>query len=27
LDGNPRIIDGNNDGTAAVDMGAYEYQS
>ncbi|MBU1262362.1 hypothetical protein KJ640_05370, partial [bacterium] len=25
-DGNPRIIDGNNDGTVTVDMGAYEYQ-
>lgn len=24
LDGNPRIVDGNNDGTAVVDMGAYE---
>ncbi|MGD8352949.1 MAG: Ig-like domain-containing protein, partial [Pseudomonadota bacterium] len=26
LDGNPRILDGNGDGTADVDMGAYEYQ-
>jgi hypothetical protein len=25
-DDNPRIIDGNNDGVATVDMGAYEYQ-
>jgi PKD repeat protein len=25
LDGNPRIVDGNNDGTATVDLGAYEY--
>jgi len=25
LDGNPRIVDGNGDGTATVDMGAYEY--
>ncbi len=25
LDGNPRIVDGNNDGSAVVDMGAYEY--
>ena len=25
LDGNPRILDGNDDGTAAVDMGAYEF--
>jgi len=25
LDGNPRVIDGNLDGTATVDMGAYEY--
>jgi predicted outer membrane repeat protein len=24
LDGNPRILDGNNDGTATVDMGPYE---
>ena len=27
LDGNQRIVDGNNDGTATVDIGAYEYQS
>ena len=26
LDGNWRIVDGNHDGTAIVDMGAYEYQ-
>ena len=26
LDGNPRCIDGNGDGVADVDMGAYEYQ-
>ena len=26
-EGNPRIIDGNADGTATVDMGAYEYHS
>lgn len=26
LDGNPRCIDGNGDGIADVDMGAYEYQ-
>ncbi|MHC4501237.1 MAG: choice-of-anchor Q domain-containing protein, partial [Planctomycetota bacterium] len=25
LEGNPRIVDGNNDGNAVVDMGAYEY--
>ena len=25
LDGNPRSVDGNGDGTATVDMGAYEY--
>jgi len=25
-DGNPRIVDGNNDGDAVVDIGAYEYQ-
>jgi hypothetical protein len=25
LDGNPRIVDGNNDGKSVVDMGAYEY--
>jgi hypothetical protein len=24
--GEPRIVDGNNDGTATVDLGAYEYQ-
>ena len=27
LDGRPRIIDGDNDGTATVDMGAYECES
>jgi len=27
LDGNPRIMDGDGNGTATVDMGAYEYQS
>ncbi|RKY16961.1 MAG: hypothetical protein DRP63_04520, partial [Planctomycetota bacterium] len=27
LDGNQRIVDGDNDGTATVDIGAYEYQS
>lgn len=27
FDGNPRIFDGNGDGTATVDMGAYEYQA
>jgi hypothetical protein len=27
LDGNPRVCDGNGDGTAIVDMGAYETQS
>jgi parallel beta-helix repeat protein len=27
LDGNPRVFDGNRDGTAVVDMGAYEYQN
>ncbi|MEJ5301501.1 MAG: choice-of-anchor Q domain-containing protein [Thermodesulforhabdaceae bacterium] len=27
LDGNPRFVDGNGDGTATVDMGAFEYQS
>ncbi|UCC28726.1 MAG: IPTL-CTERM sorting domain-containing protein [Phycisphaerales bacterium] len=26
LDGNPRVLDGNDDGTPIVDMGAYEYQ-
>ena len=26
LDGNPRVLDGNEDGTAVVDMGAYEYE-
>jgi len=26
LDGNPRVIDGDGDGTATVDMGAYEFQ-
>ncbi|RKY16187.1 MAG: hypothetical protein DRP63_05845, partial [Planctomycetota bacterium] len=26
LDGNQRIVDGDNNGTATVDMGAYEYQ-
>jgi len=26
LDGKPRIVDGNGDITATVDMGAYEYQ-
>ena len=26
LDGNQRIVDGDNDGTATVDIGAYEYQ-
>ncbi|HUU70960.1 MAG TPA: dockerin type I repeat-containing protein, partial [Planctomycetota bacterium] len=26
LDGLPRIVDGNNDGDAAVDIGCYEYQ-
>jgi len=25
LDGNQRIVDGNNNGTPAVDIGAYEY--
>ena len=25
-DGNPRVVDGNGDGTAIVDMGAYEFQ-
>jgi len=25
LDGNPRIMDGDSDGTSIVDMGAYEY--
>lgn len=27
LDGNPRIVDGNGDGDAVVDMGAYEFQT
>jgi len=26
LDGNPRVLDGNEDGTAVVDMGAYEFE-
>jgi len=26
LDGNKRIVDGDNDGVATVDIGAYEYQ-
>lgn len=26
LDGEPRIVDGDSDGTPSVDMGAYEYQ-
>jgi len=26
LDGKPRIVDGNNDGSSTVDIGAYEYQ-
>ncbi len=26
LDGNPRLVDGNGDGVATIDMGAYEYQ-
>jgi hypothetical protein len=26
LDGNPRVVDGDNDGNAVVDMGAYEVQ-
>lgn len=26
LAGNPRIVDGNRDGTATVDLGAYEFQ-
>jgi predicted outer membrane repeat protein len=26
LDGNPRVVDGDGDGTATVDMGAYEFQ-
>ena len=27
LDGNPRVVDGDLDGTATVDMGAYEFQT
>ncbi|MBA7681854.1 hypothetical protein ES703_90195 [subsurface metagenome] len=27
LDGNPRIVDGNDDGNLVVDMGAYEYEA
>jgi hypothetical protein len=27
LDGNPRIVDGTGDGSAVVDMGAYEFQN
>jgi hypothetical protein len=27
LDGNPRIVDGNLDGTVRIDMGVYEFQS
>lgn len=26
LDGNPRVVDGRDDGAAVVDMGAYEFQ-
>jgi len=26
LDGNQRVVDGDNDGTPVVDIGAYEYQ-
>ena len=26
LDGNPRFIDGDDDGVAEVDLGAYEFQ-
>ena len=26
LDGSKRIVDGDSDGTATVDIGAYEYQ-
>jgi len=26
LDGNERVVDGDNDATATVDIGAYEYQ-
>jgi hypothetical protein len=27
LDGNPRVVDGDLDGTAVVDIGAYEFQT